>query len=141
MTMQKTAQIILGLVLLSAGTLKLLHPADFLAEIEAYALPAPHWVWQAIAACFPWLECIVGVYLILNYWPETVRTLATLIFAVFFILLAQAVIRGLNLSCGCFGTGAPVWMERPPIALGRALTLLATSIYCLNDRKCASVSC
>jgi hypothetical protein len=45
------------------------------------------------------------------------------------LLLGQAVLRGLELDCGCFGAGAPAWLEQAPVALARAGLLLAATLW------------
>jgi hypothetical protein len=38
-------------------------------------------------------------------------------------------VRGLEVRCGCFGPLTPGWFNEPWFALGRALSLLAASIW------------
>lgn len=125
--MRLLLRVFLGLVLLGSGVVKVLHPGEFLLALQAYALPLPGGVWPWVAACFPWLEAIVGVALIFDRWADPVRPLAVGLFALFAVVLGQAVLRGLTLDCGCFGRLLPGWFERPPAALLRALVLLATA--------------
>ena len=69
------------------------------------------------------------VGLLLNFWAETIRPLASVLCLVFVLMLAQAVLRGLDLNCGCFGAAGAGWFERPDVALVRATLLLAASLY------------
>ena len=128
----KTALVLrwfLGLVFLAAGVLKLVHPGDFLAELVAYRLPLPEILFRLVAVCLPWLEILCGGFLLLDHWPESVRPVVTVLCLVFVIMLGQAVVRGLDLSCGCFGGFGPAWLERPDVGLVRALLLLAASAW------------
>jgi len=49
-------------------------------------------------------------------------------------MLVQAVLRGLDLNCGCFGAAGRGWFERPDVALVRASLLFAASLYLMVDR-------
>jgi len=120
---------LLGLVFLVAGVLKLVHPGDFLVELAAYRVPFPGMFLRLVAVSLPWLEIICGVCLVLDRWPESVRPLVTALCLVFVVMLGQAVVRGLDLQCGCFGRFGPAWLERPDVALVRALLLLAVSAW------------
>jgi hypothetical protein len=52
-------------------------------------------------------------------------------------MLGQAVLRGLDLQCGCFGGLTAHWLEQPPVAFVRACLLLAASVWLviLSDRR------
>ena len=64
------------------------------------------WVENLVALTLPWLELIVGVFLIFGVFLEgaTSITIGMLIF--FIIILSQAVLRGIYVHCGCFKTEA-----------------------------------
>jgi len=125
----------LGLILLGAGAAKLVHPADFLAELVDYRVPLPPLVWQLVAAGLPWLELILGTALCLNFWAATVRPLTTALAVVFVAMLLQAVLRGLPLDCGCFGSVLPRWAEQPSVALARAVVVLGWSLVVERDLR------
>jgi hypothetical protein len=77
----------------------------------------------------PWLEVVAGIALGVDLWPETIRFVGVGLSAVFVAVLAQAMVRGLEVRCGCFGPLTPGWFNEPWFALGRALSLLAASIW------------
>ena len=66
----------------------------------------PVFVENLAALILPWLELIVGVFLIFGVFLEgtTSITIGMLIF--FIIILSQAVFRGIDVHCGCFKTEA-----------------------------------
>ena len=84
---------------------------------------------RLVAIYLPWLEVLAGLDLLLNVWAETIRPLVAALCLIFVVMLGQAVLRGLDLNCGCFGAGAGGWFERPAVALGRAMLLFAASLY------------
>jgi len=129
---------VLGGLLLWAAVSKLLAPGAFFSELTDYKLPVlPLVTWQIAAVSLPWFELFCGAALLINFWPETVQPVVTLLFALFAAMLLQAVVRGLDLDCGCFG-GAPSWLERPNVALIRALILLGLSWVLMKPAPRAS---
>lgn len=124
-------RLILGAVFLAAGVMKIAHPEAFLSDLLSYEVPIPLVLMRLTAAVLPWLEGICGLFLVFNLWPETVCPLVAALCIVFVAMLFQAVVRGLSLNCGCFGSVGWVWLERPGIALVRAAILLVLSSYLL----------
>jgi hypothetical protein len=120
---------LLGAVFLVAGGLKIAHPAGFFSDLLSFHVPLPELSLRLVAIALPWLEVLTGLGLLANYWTETVRPLVALLCASFVLMLAQAVVRGLDLNCGCFGAGAHGWFERPGVALVRASGLLAAALF------------
>jgi uncharacterized membrane protein YphA (DoxX/SURF4 family) len=89
-------------VFLYAGGLKALDPAGFAIVIDKYRL-LPYPVAAAIAVYLPWLEIVCGLGIL---WPRTRRGALALLLGlclVFSGAIASAWIRGLDISCGCFG--------------------------------------
>jgi hypothetical protein len=127
------ARILLGGVLAVAGTMKIAHPAAFFSDLLGFHLAIPEICLRIVAAGLPWLELVVGAGLLLNVWPETIRPLVSALCLGFVLMLGQAVARGLDLNCGCFGAGGAGWFERPAIALVRAAILLGVSLFVTVD--------
>lgn len=125
---------VLGAVFLIAGAMKITHPVDFHSDLLAYEVPLPDYFLRLVAIALPWLEAICGAALLVDFWPETARLLIAAMCFVFVLMLGQAVIRGLDLRCGCFGTGGNGWLDLPVVALGRVILLLAASVWLLRQR-------
>jgi hypothetical protein len=109
--------------------MKIAHPGDFFSDLLGFRVPFPEMFLRIVAVDLPWLEMLVGVGLILNVWPETIRPVVAGLCLIFVLMLGQAVLRGLDLNCGCFGSVGRGWFERPDVALVRAGLLLAGSLY------------
>lgn len=120
---------VLGAVFLVAGGTKLAHPGIFFSDLLGFGVPFPEIFLRLVAVFLPWLELLAGLGLLLDVWPETIRPVVAALCLVFVVLLGQAVIRGLDLNCGCFGAGGRGWFERPAVALVRAVVLLALALY------------
>ena len=56
------------------------------------------------AYALPFLEVVVGLYLLVGLWIRPVAIVACVLMVVFIVAQAQAWYRGLVLDCGCFGT-------------------------------------
>ncbi|HIM53772.1 MAG TPA: hypothetical protein EYI88_04235, partial [Candidatus Marinimicrobia bacterium] len=54
----------------------------------------------------PWLELILGVFLIFGVFLEGSTSLTIGLYIFFIIILSQAVFRGIDVHCGCFKTEA-----------------------------------
>lgn len=114
-------RLVLGGLLLVAGTLKLRDPSGFAVEIADYQLVpalAPY-----LAAALPAIEILLG--LALAIFPFTWRRAAAvgvaLVFLAFALAVGSAYFRGINIACGCFGGGGDAI---GPLTLARNLGLL-----------------
>ena len=100
-------RVILGIIFIYASYEKILDPAAFSKNIHNYhTTDNLIWVENLVALILPWLELVVGVFLIFGVFLEgaTSITIGLLIF--FIIILSQAVFRGIDVHCGCFKTAA-----------------------------------
>ena len=98
-----------------------------------------------VAVVLPWVEIVSGGFLLADLWTETAGVLVSGLCFVFVLVLGQAVLRGLELKCGCFGELAVGWFERPKVALLRAFVLLGASLWLLlclppGDRETSPMS-
>lgn len=126
---QNICRFVLAAVFLMAGGMKLVHPGAFFSDLLSFHVSFPEMFLRVVAVCLPWLEVLAGIGLILNVWAETIRPVVAALCLIFVLMLAQAVLRGLDLNCGCFGAVGRGWFERPDVALVRAVLLFAASLY------------
>jgi putative oxidoreductase len=118
-----TLRVVIGGLFIWAGCLKIGDPQQFADSVASFAL-LPKQLINLIALGLPPLEVLAGLWLI-SGWKESPATFALLILTVVFALaLGQALVRGLQVDCGCFGAGEPsVW--KTWVSLGRDLLLMA----------------
>jgi len=90
-------------VFLYAGWQKLIAPQEFADNIAAYQL-LPVQAINIFALTLPPLELIVGCLLLIGFQRRLAAFSAVLMIVVFFVALASAIARGLNIDCGCFGS-------------------------------------
>ncbi len=99
-------RIILVAVFLMAAVPKLLDPALFAKDILNYRVSFPvigqNYIYP-VAMFMPALELVAALALLFPRWKRIGSLLSGGLLAVFTILIFQAVARGLNIDCGCFG--------------------------------------
>ncbi|MBL8013366.1 MAG: DoxX family membrane protein [Candidatus Omnitrophica bacterium] len=102
--MFSTLRIIIGLLFVVSGAEKLIWPyQNFLYVLQSYQI-IPSGLDVVIAKVFPWIEFITGLLLVLGLWISCVIRLALVMFAVFILIISQALLRKLPIDeCGCFG--------------------------------------
>lgn len=105
-----------------AALFKLADPAAFARDIEHYRIVSASAAAPA-AVYLPWLEIALGLGLWLPRFREAARFLSILLLLGFCGALASALARGLDIDCGCFGTGGP--KASASWALARNLVLIA----------------
>jgi uncharacterized membrane protein YphA (DoxX/SURF4 family) len=95
-------RVVLGGIFIVAGASKVGHADVFAAEIAGFRL-LPEAVIAPLATVLPFLEILLGGYLILGLFTRTAAWIAVAFLAAFDLAIASAVIRGMSVSCGCFG--------------------------------------
>ena len=119
----------LGGLFLVTGALKLEDPGAFALEIHNYQLLPELAPW--LAATLPAMELAIGGAIVVGTraWVRAGALAAVGMMLVFTTAVGSAVGRGINISCGCFGSGSgPVTSA----TVLRDLALLAASFALLK---------
>ena len=98
-------RIILSMIFIYASYDKILNPVGFSDNIHNFHI-TPDVVENLAALFIPWLEFIVGVFLIIGVFLEGAISITIGMLIFFIIILSQAVFRGIDVHCGCFKTEA-----------------------------------
>ncbi len=119
-----TARVVVAGAFVFAGVIKAAHPGAFATEIDHYRM-LPASASTLAAAALPYAEILAGLGLLLRKWRDAAALLLALMLAAFVVALASAWARGLDIRCGCFGSGSAG--DKPAFAwwIGRDLILLA----------------
>lgn len=122
-----TLRLALGGVFLYAGTAKVGNPQAFADSIATFKMLPPQLI-NIVAIGLPPFEILLG-FMLISSWKARAASLAVAGLAIVFgIALGQALIRGLVVDCGCFGSGQPsvygAW-----ISLFRGVLLCMTSLF------------
>ena len=108
--------VIVGGVFIYAGAIKALDPIRFANDIDNYKV-LPWAVSVRLAFYLPWLEILCGIGLIARrLYLGGLSILALLVF-IFVTATISAKIRGLDISCGCFGHVSKNWNLPAHLAL------------------------
>tara|TARA_Y100000590_G_scaffold469527_1_gene657535 strand:+ start:3960 stop:4421 length:462 start_codon:yes stop_codon:yes gene_type:complete len=98
-------RIILGIIFIYASYDKILDPAGFSKNIHNFHI-TPIAIENIIALVLPWLELIIGIFLIFGLFLDGTINITISLLIFFIIILSQAVFRGIDVHCGCFKTEA-----------------------------------
>ena len=91
---------LLGLIFVYASYDKILDPGKFARDISNYHV-VPFGLENTIAIILPWLELIIGLGIIIGVCINASVFISGGLLIVFIILIAQAILRGFNIDCGC----------------------------------------
>ncbi len=116
-------RIALGGLLLWAGASKIPDMASFAESVANYRIvPAP--LVPAAAAAVVGIEIVAGVLLVAGRLARAASLVTALLLAVFTAALGIALLRGIDLRCGCFGgEEAATWGT-----VARDVVLLAAAV-------------
>jgi len=121
-------RVVLGGLFIFAGITKIYDPATFATELDRYQL-LPWKICVAAAHYLPWVEFLSGLCLFLKAFERGALLLITLLLSVFTLALASALVRGLNIDCGCFGQVFASTGTILPISRNLVLLLLAGILW------------
>ena len=120
-------RIILGLVLLGAGLSKVGEHLAFSSAIANYRLLPDSWH-LPLALFLPWLEILVGLGVLGGLLFRGAALLSLGLFVGFEVFVLSALLRGLNVECGCFTGASKVSWAHAAVDL----LLLVLAIYLLR---------
>lgn len=122
------ARFVVGALFVYAGVSKANDPGQFIRDIWNYQLlPESSAFW--IAAYLPYLEILAGIALIAGFQRSGARLLLSGMLLVFVAMLIAAWARGLDISCGCFGTASANTPANYPLLLARNVLLGAALAF------------
>ncbi|MBM4141132.1 MAG: DoxX family membrane protein [Nitrospira sp.] len=100
-------RIIVGGIFLLAGLAKISDPVRFLLTLREFQL-FPEVIIRFLAVYLPWLEFILGLFIILGILCWTSSLMLACLNAVFTLAILSVIIRGIDIDCGCFGLLADI---------------------------------
>lgn len=101
-------RILLAGIFLAAGIAKLREPwLQFAVSINTFKI-VPDDMLELMARTLPWFEVLVGAAVLSGIRLKWTSLLATLILGGFLGLLVRSWAIGLEVDCGCFGSGEPL---------------------------------
>jgi uncharacterized membrane protein YphA (DoxX/SURF4 family) len=121
------ARIGLGCLFLCSALPKIRQPYDFLHDVYNYEIVGPR-LGLLIAMSLPWMELLAAVCLLSGIFISGALLVCVGMAAMFSFVVTWALYQGLDISCGCFGSGTE---KITYLTLIRALIvlLLSTAAY------------
>jgi Methylamine utilisation protein MauE. len=96
-------RILLGAVFIYAGVSKILNLDQFAQAVMNYRI-VPLVSVNLFAIVLPWLELVSGIFLLVGLFSGGSIITITVLMALFLGAIGSALVRGLDISCGCFST-------------------------------------
>ena len=128
------ARLILTRTFVRAAIPKIKDPVAFAVSVNAFRVIGPelsNWV----ALTLPWLELVIGIGILLPQIRLSSSILIAALLLAFIGLHASAWIRGLEISCGCFGTESAAESTNYPWLIMRNTLLLGACLLVIyKDR-------
>jgi putative oxidoreductase len=124
------SRMVLGGVFLVAGATKIPNPGALAASIRSYELSLPEWFVSLSAHALPYLEVMLGLYLLIGLFTKVSAWATNGLTIIFLIALVQGALRGLEIDCGCFGSSADGGAgDNVLLAAARDVGLLALGLH------------
>lgn len=135
------SRFILGFVFIYAGVEKISDPDAFAVSITNYKL-FPLFIINFFAIVIPWIELICGLLLLFGFEVKENVIILNLLLVLFIVLIFTALVRGLDIDCGCFGTsdGQKVGILKIVENLGLLLLGLLIQIYSTDMKATTLIS-
>lgn len=130
--------LILAAIFIYAGILKILRPDLLMTDILSYDI-LPYRLAYFASYFMPAFEVVLGVCVL---WPRFRKESALLIFLLliaFIAALISAWVRGLDISCGCFG--ASEIKANYPWLITRDVLMALPCVYLIFSAKCSPRRC
>jgi uncharacterized membrane protein YphA (DoxX/SURF4 family) len=121
----RAAELTIGVVFAWAGLAKIGSLAGFAAQIHNFRI-VPVAAENLVAMTMPWIEIVLAVTLLLGVRSRDGARTALALLVTFTLAVILAVLRGLDIDCGCFGTSDATrvgWTK-----VGQNLALIAVAL-------------
>jgi uncharacterized membrane protein YphA (DoxX/SURF4 family) len=118
-------QAVLAAIFIYAGYAKLREPwPNFAVAINSFKLAPDTWL-EPMAKYLPWAELALGLAILSGLLLRWTALMASLVLALFFAVLIRSYALGMQVDCGCFGSG-----ESPlgPLRLAEEAAMLALAL-------------
>jgi len=123
-TTDAVASWIMGTSLIFSSIPHLTNPYYFLGTIYSYRLIGPG-VGQFVAIVLPWLQVVLGICLVTHLLHHSAHTLTMGVLVIFVAVQASALLRQLDISCGCFGVRHEAKIDGATLMTTGALLMLS----------------
>lgn len=120
-------RLLIGITLVVAGGLKVGHEPALASAMAGFRL-LPTDLIAFLAVALPYVEILLGLYLIVGLFTRTVAWICLAQFVIYAAAIASAVLRGIPANCGCFGPGDAATADWPHVGFDLVLALICLVI-------------
>jgi putative oxidoreductase len=116
------------------GQLSLANPAEFASDIDNYKI-LPWSVSVALAFYLPWLEIFCALGLLFRFLYRGALSILTALIVVFTLATIAAKVRGLDITCGCFGHASQNWSFPAHLVTNLAILVALLALFLADARE------
>ena len=120
--------IVVGGTFVYAGVVKAIDPIQFGLDIDNFKI-LPWYVSVRLAFYLPWLEILCGLALIFRVFYRGGLLLLNLLVLIFIGATVAARVRGLDITCGCFGHASQRWSFPQHLAIDFAIFIALIGLF------------
>jgi len=124
----RIVDLIVGGIFVYAGVVKVLDPVQFANDIDNYKT-LPWFVSVRLAFYLPWLEIFCGLAVVFRFLYRGGLLILTALILVFIGATIAAKMRGLDITCGCFGHASKNWNFSTHLVLDLLIVLAAAVLF------------
>jgi uncharacterized membrane protein YphA (DoxX/SURF4 family) len=123
-----------GDALVDFRQLSLANPAEFANGIDNYKiLPWP--ISVALAFYLPWLEIFCALGFVFRFLYRGALSILTALIVVFTLATVAAKVRGLDITCGCFGHASQNWSFPAHLATNLSILVALLALFLADARE------
>jgi putative oxidoreductase len=119
---------LVGAIFIYAGAIKAFDPMGFANDIDNYKI-LPWTIGVGLAFYLPWLEILCGLALIARVLYRGGLSILVALLSIFIAATIAAKIRGLDITCGCFGHASKNWSFSTHLALDLAILAALIALW------------
>lgn len=128
------ARLIVAGIFLFAALPKLIDVETFARSIANYRVLPEAWA-GSLASILPWIEAFAALALLTGWYLRGGALVVSAMLLVFIAAIAQAMARGIDIDCGCFGAAAESEVGWGSIARNLGLLLLCLWLLLPMNRE------
>ena len=126
--------VIVGGIFVYAGAVKALDPVQFANDIDNFKI-LPWFISVRFAFYLPWLEIFCGLGLIFRFRYRGGLSVLTVLISFFVAATIAARVRGLDITCGCFGHTNQRWSFPQHMAVDLAIFIALAALLAIELRR------
>jgi putative oxidoreductase len=130
-TLWRVLDLIIAAIFIYAGALKAIDPVQFAHDIDHYKI-LPWTIGVGLAFYLPWLEIFCGLAMIFRFFYRGALSILTALVVVFLVATIAAKVRGLDITCGCFGHVSQNWSFPAHLALDLGILGALVALCCCS---------